>query len=236
MNEGRYQNPSRYDKVEVLLLCWKVSDIDTTKEVKDLRKVFEDDFGYHATTEYLNANSKQKLQCTMGVTAVRETSWASLELIGHTSPNDQRDANLKERNRLVWNKTEDLLRPAEADVLEIFDCCCAGTIGLARGERRLFEYLAAVEGHDGTTKIPGPESFTTALIFALKELVKEKDEGRFTTDELLRKIKTDAPNFPKDQTPAMSNRDNKHSSAGRIMLHPTPTPQAVRGGERRLSL
>ena len=84
----------------------------------------------------------------------------------------------------------------------------------------MFEYLAAVEGHDGTTKVPGPESFTTALIFALKRLVKEKDEGRFTTDELLRKIKTEAPKFPKDQTPAISNRDNKHFSAGRIMLHP----------------
>ena len=62
MSEGRYQNPSLYDKVEVLLLCWKVSDMDTTREVEDLRKVFVDDFGYHATTEYLNAESKPKLQ------------------------------------------------------------------------------------------------------------------------------------------------------------------------------
>ena len=43
------------------------------------------------------------------------------DLCRHTSPNDKRDANLKERNRLVWNRTEDLLRHAEADVLEIFD-------------------------------------------------------------------------------------------------------------------
>lgn len=43
------------------------------------------------------------------------------DLCRHTSPNDHRDANHRERNRLVWNKTEDLLRPAEADVLEIFD-------------------------------------------------------------------------------------------------------------------
>ena len=124
----------------------------------------------------------------------------------------------------------------ESYPLTIQSSCCAGRIGLARGERRqvncfggreiqlteyrLFEFLAAVEGHDGTTKPPGPESFTTALIFALKELVKEKYEGRFTTDELLRKIMTDAPHFPKYQTPAMSNRDNKQFPAGRIMLHP----------------
>ncbi|KAI4221144.1 MAG: hypothetical protein L6R36_007112 [Xanthoria steineri] len=241
MSEGRYQNPSLYDKVEVLLLCWKVSDMDTTREVEDLRKVFVEDFGYHATTEYLNAESKQKLQVQVNARVAKFVEvydgpdtllivyyaghgrpgdfYGELELTGLTSPNDQRDANHKERNRLVWNKTEDLLRPAEADVLEIFDCCYAGTLGLARGEIRLFEYLAAVKGH-GTTGIPGPTSFTRALIFALTALVRDKAEGRFTTDELLRKIKTGAPNFPKDQTPAMSNRDNKNSSAGRIMLHP----------------
>ena len=43
------------------------------------------------------------------------------DLCRHTSPNDHRDANQRERNRLVWNKTEKLLRDAEADVLEIFD-------------------------------------------------------------------------------------------------------------------
>lgn len=62
MDEGRYQNPSLYEQVEVLLLCWKVCDMDTTSEVDDLRTVLEVVFGYHATTEYLDANSKQKLQ------------------------------------------------------------------------------------------------------------------------------------------------------------------------------
>ncbi|KAL8727740.1 MAG: hypothetical protein Q9166_005853 [cf. Caloplaca sp. 2 TL-2023] len=77
------------------------------------------------------------------------------------------------------------------------------------------------------TKVPGPTSFTRALIFALKTLVKEKNEGRFTTDELLRKIKTDAPHFPKDQTPVMSDREHKKSSAGRIILHPLRPDRAV---------
>ena len=62
MDEGKYQNPSLYDKVEVLLLCWKDPDMDTTSEVDDLRTVFVDDFGYHATTEFLDANSEKKLQ------------------------------------------------------------------------------------------------------------------------------------------------------------------------------
>ncbi|KAL9023831.1 MAG: hypothetical protein Q9180_008091 [Flavoplaca navasiana] len=158
MAEGKYQNPSLYDIVEVLLLCWATSDMDTTAEVQELRDVFEKDFGYHATTEYLNANSKQKLQTQVnariakfvgdhdGLKTLLLVYYAGhggpgqylgdLVLAAHTSPNDHRDANQRERNRLVWNKTEKLLRDAEADVLEIFDCCYAGTLGLVRGEDR----------------------------------------------------------------------------------------------------
>ncbi|KAL8992322.1 MAG: hypothetical protein Q9169_007189 [Polycauliona sp. 2 TL-2023] len=241
MLEGRYQNPSLYDKVEVLLLCWRVSDMDASTEVKDLLKVFEEDFGYHATTEYLDANSKLRLQVQLNARVARFVceydgpktlfivyyaghgmpgeALGDLQLAGQISLNDPRNDTLRERNRLVWNKTEELLRPADADVLEIFDCCYAGTLGLFRGENRMFEYLAATKDQ-GMTPVPGPNSFTSALIYSLKALLQEKKEGRFTTDELLRKIKTDAPDFPKDQAPVMSNRDNKKSSAGRIMLHP----------------
>ena len=83
---------------------------------------------------------------------------------------------------------------------------------------RLFEYLAATKEMD-STPVPGETSFTSALIFALEALVKEKD-GRFTTDELLRKIRHEAPNFPKGQTPVLSDREEGNTSAGRIMLHP----------------
>lgn len=83
---------------------------------------------------------------------------------------------------------------------------------------RLFEYLAATKDSD-TTEIPGDRSFTMALIFALKALVKEKPEGRFTTVELLDKIRKKAPRFPKDQCPVLSDRE-KDIPAGRIMLYP----------------
>ena len=95
MNEGRYQNPSRYDKVAVLLLCWMVSDIDTTTEVKELRKVFEEDFGYHTTTEYLDANSKSKLQLQLNLRVahfVHDYDGSNTLLIvyygGHGGPGD----------------------------------------------------------------------------------------------------------------------------------------------------
>lgn len=58
----------------------------------------------------------------------------------------------------------------------------------------------------GTTPIPDPDSFTSALIFALKTLLEEK--GRFTTVELLEKIKGDIPHFSMDQYPELVNRSS----------------------------
>ena len=71
----------------------------------------------------------------------------------------------------------------------------------------------------GTTKVPGHDSFTSALIWALKSLVKEKENGRFTTVELRNKIKADAPDFPEDQNPMLFHRF-KQPSTVLIMLHP----------------
>ena len=73
-----------------------------------------------------------------------------------------------------------------------------------------------------TTPVPGEDSFTEALIWALERLFEEK--GSFTTVELLRKIKVEAPHFPKDQVPVLSDR-KEEVQAGRIMLHPLPNCQ-----------
>lgn len=138
--------------------------------------------------------------------------YGSLVLQGQTSENDQR----QRLDLLVWNKTEQLLADADADVFEIFDCCYAGNLCLTRGQPRLFEFLAATK-EMATTKVPGEDSFTSALIYALEALVEEK--GMFTTVELLRKIMSHAPNFPSDQIPVLSERRDD-AQAGRIMLHP----------------
>lgn len=76
-----------------------------------------------------------------------------------------------------------------------------------------------------TTPIPGQDSFTSALIFALETLVEE--QGRFTTVELREKIKNDAPNFPKNQKPVLSSRKKNGSNSGRIMLHPLEKAQSI---------
>lgn len=85
-------------------------------------------------------------------------------------------------------------------------------------ERRLFEFLAAC-GAIASTKPPGQDSFTSALIYALEKLVEERPDGRFTTIDLLRVIQDRAPHFPKDQIPLISDRQ-KHTLGGRIVLHP----------------
>ena len=85
-------------------------------------------------------------------------------------------------------------------------------------EHRLFEFLAAC-GPTASTKPPGEDSFTSALIYALNKLVEERPGGRFSTIELLQVIQDDAPHFPKDQTAMISDR-LMHIPGGRIVLHP----------------
>ncbi|KAL8933829.1 MAG: hypothetical protein Q9216_006196 [Gyalolechia sp. 2 TL-2023] len=242
MEEGRYLSPSTYQKVEVLILCWAehCRDIDTQEEVARFKAVLEKGFCYNVTVVDLDAKAKQKLQVQVNAKVAGFVEnhdgpdtllivyyaghgkpgefFGDLELFGQTSPNDTRDTKKRARNRVVWNKTEELLRPAESDVLEIFDCCYAGQLGLTRGENRLFEFLAAAPS-SGTTEVPGRASFTSALTFALESLRKEKPESRFTTDEVLRRIKT-AEHFPTEQIPMLSDREHKGPGGGRIMLHP----------------
>lgn len=58
------------------------------------------------------------------------------------------------------------------------------------------------------------------MIWALENLVEEKPGGCFTTVDLLKKIKEDAPYFPEKQTPVLSDRLHKYGSVGHIMLRP----------------
>ena len=85
-------------------------------------------------------------------------------------------------------------------------------------DTRLFEVLAAASAQK-TTRRPGRESFTSALIYALNRLVRQKDEP-FTIDELLRIIKDQAPHFPKEQEPCLVERSYRLRKTNRIILYP----------------
>lgn len=84
-------------------------------------------------------------------------------------------------------------------------------------QSRSFEFLGACSSGN-LTRSPGKESFTTALIWALKKLVKE--QTRFTLSELSCMVRQ-APDFPKDQVPVQFDRDNR--SIERIVLAPLDT-------------
>ena len=94
----------------------------------------------------------------------------------------------------------------EADVLLIFDCCDAGRLGrpvVRNGlKKSYFQFLGACAENE-TTMGPGEQSFTTALIWALKELAQESSP--FSTAELRHKIMTHE-RFPGTQMPILTER------------------------------
>lgn len=53
---------AKYNRVEVLLLSWTNPYIPTQRLVDDLKQVFKDGFGYHATMEYLDPTTSQSLE------------------------------------------------------------------------------------------------------------------------------------------------------------------------------
>jgi hypothetical protein len=136
--------------------------------------------------------------------------------IRNNKPNDQ----ITERNAILWHEAESIVKKTRADVLIIFDCCFAGNLishGRSIYPRRNFEFLAAT-GHSTTTPVPGPHSFTSALVWALEKLVASKVP--FSTMELFNQIGNEAPNFPRKQIPILKQR--YELTDRRLMLPPIP--------------
>jgi hypothetical protein len=112
----------------------------------------------------------------------------------------------------MWDRAEHILQEFKHDHLVIFDCCDGGFLS-TRGPRHAFEYLVACEGKKRTW-LPGPHSFTSALIWALKEL---KPFAPFTMQTLKGKIQQ-YEEFPKEQEPLVFARPDH--VAGPISMAP----------------
>jgi hypothetical protein len=128
---------------------------------------------------------------------------------------------------VAWHSAESNLDQTQGDVLCIFDCCNAGRLCQYRGLTR-FEYLGACSAEQ-TTPGPGSRSFTTALIWALREL--HRPTSSFPTSELQLKI-TEAPNFSKTQRPPLGHRirpSPDHIRIAPLGREPTPAPQVEEG-------
>ena len=142
----------------------------------------------------------------------------------------QRSLQMEEPDvhEVVWSSAEQIIQNTKGDVLLIFDCCHAAELEKSnRGfKRRAFEYLAATSAKS-TTRKPGPQSFTSALIWSLKHFAKEGKS--FSTTDLINTITTKAPNFPENQEPRLSERHG--TCLRRIVL----APLTKTGKEKALS-
>lgn len=110
-----------------------------------------------------------------------------LELRGSINP---RKRGFQNDARANWNKAEESLisDDIEGDVLTILDTCYSSNLQKSgKEDTRTFELLSAC-AFDTTTASPGPNSFTRALIDALKELQNEYKDRSFTTFHLNQRI------------------------------------------------
>jgi hypothetical protein len=105
---------------------------------------------------------------------------------------------MERRDAINWDDAERSLMHSNADILLLFDCCYAGHIanGVRGTKGRNFEFLGACQP-DSVTAMPGPKSFTKALIWALNDL---NAKHIFTIQELQQRVR-DAPHFPRHQYP-----------------------------------
>ncbi|KAL9117550.1 MAG: hypothetical protein Q9187_005912 [Circinaria calcarea] len=233
-NDPKFAGP--YQNVAVLLISWadELDDLQCDEEVKKLQKVFQRKYNYtvsrlvigreKAPQHQVNFKMAQFLLDQDGQSSLLIVYYAGhgmpgntpgqLKLIGKRDPDDQRLEDIE----VTWNLMEGQLQSARSDVFVIFDCCFASH--LARNPHlstRSYEFLSP--NHLGPlTSIPGPSSFTSCLIWALRKLAKECKNG-FNTQQLRTRI-IQAPKWPKSQSPLLY--EPYGLSVARIFLAPLP--------------
>ncbi|KAL3420455.1 tyrosine-protein phosphatase non-receptor type 6 [Phlyctema vagabunda] len=226
-----------YRKAFVLLLSWDktVDDLHTDEEVKLLAAVFQKTFNYKIVPKVLTKDARRKAQVQVNrhlAEFVDEYDDTNTLLIvyyaGHGKRVEPHGSMILEASRsflpdessnlheIVWNSAEHNIKDTKSDVLVIFDCCEAGALdqNVRSANTRAFEFLAATSANS-TTRKPGPESFTSALIWALERL--GNTGKRFATRELVTQI-LQAPKFPQNQVPRIGERDT--ISVRKIVLAP----------------
>lgn len=131
---------------------------------------------------------------------------------------------------IEWTEVEHTLGKAKSDVLIIFDCCHAGLLcsPMYRGPRRSFYYVAACKWNQ-VAHSSGEKSFTTAMIWALKELV---DSPGFTVTRLVSTLMKHGP-FPRDQQEATVFPSRYGPGTQDIWI--TPTVQTISPAQARQS-
>ena len=234
------QSRSQYETVAVLLLSWheECDDLGTKAEVDSLASVFRDVFNYKVQHRTLGGSHKRIPQVQINAFLASfiyefdgfdgQDGLLIVYYAGHGSPgsklghlelspsHDPLLATPEKLNQVIWNSTESLIHHTSSDVFIILDCCYAGDVTRGNGNRK-FECLAA-SSPGCTTLAPGPGSFTSALIWSLKEIKKRTDS--FTTTELVHFLVKEAPDFPSQQRPVLHERSTRSGADMRIVLRP----------------
>ena len=129
--------------------------------------------------------------------------------------------------RASWNNSEQPLLDSDSDVLAIMDSCLAGSL-LSRSKGlghdvKAYEMLCASAPHS-LTEGPGPESFTAALIQALKDLPRATQDGSFTTTFLCQKL----CQLRENNIPVIFNRRDRPEEQIRIAPLTAKTPSTTK--------
>ena len=105
------------------------------------------------------------------------------------SDNSSNSLANKRNGIIIWEQVEAVLADAIPDLLVIFDCCFAGRLAQSkvRGPHKIFDFIGSTLA-EKKARGPGRDSFTSALVHALKQLASKPDG--FDLTELLDSVKT----------------------------------------------
>lgn len=151
--------------------------------------------------------------------------WAEDNSVGHLSLSGRFPETPAEQDMSIeWVEVERTLGKTKSDVLVIFDCCHAGSLcrPATRGRRRSFHYVAACKENQRTFSW-GDKSFTTAMIWALKEMANSPG---FTVTQLVSKL-MEYKSFPRDQQEAVIYPSRFGPSEREIWIAPARAQDAA---------
>ncbi|KAI9696490.1 MAG: Phosphatidylinositol-4-phosphate 5-kinase [Bogoriella megaspora] len=208
----------RHKRVAALILSYNTESdsLNTNEEVTAFSRILKEDYGFEVVRGLLNSHDERLSVHNQMVKALIDFVYAhdgpdhllivyyaghgysnknKMHLAGNLTPNEPNGPEVA-RRQAEFTSAVASLETTSSDVLLILDCCHAGAI-CNRGSSRCrkgFQFFGACATGQ-TTRGPGKESFTSALIWALESL-KEKDY--FHTPELHFKVQ-EYPHLPKWQ-------------------------------------
>ncbi|GME48565.1 hypothetical protein GTA08_BOTSDO01707 [Neofusicoccum parvum] len=244
-NFKSHTEPVKHDVTSVLMLSWEKegSDMDVSDEIATLARVFNEDYHFIVEQKQLKEDKNTQLQLNVALSTFMMDyndphNLCIIYYAGHgftkdslgelyltnSSTLDSRKPSRRMRNEIAWHRAEDNIRNTLADVLVIFDCCYAGALQDFRSSGHSFEFLGAC-GRDQLTPGPGKQSFTSALIWALRDSELRGKDG-FDSAEL-RKTLMSAPDFRsgehyRSQTPMLFHRQRPNED--HVWVAPTKQP------------